>query len=294
MKFDNLKTWLYEVSRGYTLPMSLLPCLVAVACGYKLGGNVFYGILATIGVVSAHLGTNVFDDFIDHITKTPKQKCKTAYLDNNFTTPKKIFVFAMFYFCVAAIIGLFFLSKTGWQILIPAIVGGLICLTYPKLTRFCLGEISLALAFGPLLFGGISYVMLNVFSLSMLLLSIPVSIFITVLLVAHALMDYEFDIKSGKKTFCTVLGSKKKALLGLFSLIACGYLSTILIVVLKIIPWYSLLIFVTLPLTVCLYKGLNQYIEQNSFETCDFMKNFKIARNISVFYNLILFFSIII
>ena len=46
MKFDNLKTWLYEVSRGYTLPMSLLPCLVAVACGYKLGGNVFYGILA--------------------------------------------------------------------------------------------------------------------------------------------------------------------------------------------------------------------------------------------------------
>jgi len=290
MKFADLKIWFYDVSRGYTLPMSLLPCAIAVLLAYKLGGNLLFGVAASVGVICAHLGTNVFDDFIDTVSKTPKQKCKTKYLDDNFTTVGKIFVFAMMYFMVALAIGLFFFFKAGWQVVIPAVLGGLICLIYPVLTRFFMGEAALSLAFGPLLFGGISYVMLSQFNLNMLLVSVPVSIFITVLLIAHALMDYDFDILSGKKTFCTVSGSKENALKGLMAVIILGYLLTIVLVFVKILPLCSILTFLTLPLVFSLHAGLKEYILAQSEEEKDFMGNFKIARSVSVFYNLILLF----
>lgn len=288
MKLSDLKVWFYEVSRGYTLPMSLLPCAIAVLLGYKLGGNLLFGIIASVGVICAHLGTNVFDDFIDSITKTPKQKCKTQYLDNNFTTIPKIFVFAMFYFAIAFVIGLFFFFNVGWQVVIPVILGGAICLVYPVLTKFFMGEATLSLAFGPLLFGGISYVMLSQFNLKMLLISVPVALFITVLLIAHALMDYDFDILSGKKTFCTLLKSKQNALKGLMAVIAIGYVLTLVLVYLNIMPLLALFTLLTVPLAFKLNKGMSEYILAQNDEARDFMANFKLARSLSVYYNLIL------
>ena len=55
-----IKLWFVEISRGYTLLMSVCPWLVAFVIGGKNGGNILYGILALIGLVCAHLGTKVF------------------------------------------------------------------------------------------------------------------------------------------------------------------------------------------------------------------------------------------
>ena len=90
----NIFYWLFTVSRGYSAPMSILNWLVIFVLTIKTNSNanVLYGILALIGILFAHLGTNLFDDCVDYILKTPKQECKTEYLDKGFTTINKVFV----------------------------------------------------------------------------------------------------------------------------------------------------------------------------------------------------------
>lgn len=286
-----IKLWFVEVSRGYTLLMSVCPWLVAFVYCLKNGGNIFYGIISLIGLVCAHLGTNVFDDYIDHISGVPKQKCKTAYLDEKRTTINKILILAIIYFSIAAIIGFFFTFKFGLPIVVLVGLGGGICLLYPKLNFVCLGEIALGAAFGPLLFLGVSYVMLGQLSEVAFWVSFPVSAFIVGLLWTHALMDYDFDKESCKKTFCTVLGSKDNALLGLVILMAFGYTSCVILSVLNILPKLSLTVFVTLPLALKLIKELSLYNLSSKVST--FMRIFAISRNLSVLFNLIIVLSIL-
>ena len=167
------KFWFIQVSRGYTLPMSITNWLVVFSLAFFNGGNWLYGILALLGFASAHMGTNVFDDFIDHIKGVPKQKCKTVHIDNGQTNLKAILILALIYFAMALFIGIFLFIKCGWIVLGLAAAGGIIALLYPFSNRFGLGELAVGLTFGPLLFAGVYYVMLGRISVQAMLISRP-------------------------------------------------------------------------------------------------------------------------
>ena len=55
-----------ECSRIFSLPMSILSWLVVFTYSIIDSGNVFYGLLALIGISFAHLGTNLLDDYFDY------------------------------------------------------------------------------------------------------------------------------------------------------------------------------------------------------------------------------------
>ena len=287
------KFWFVDVSRGYSAPMSILNWAVIFALCVKLHGNVFNGILGLVGLLCAHLGANVYDDYVDYISDVPKQECKTRYLTEGLTDAPTIRKLAFLYFGIAAAIGLFFMFKCGLGVLVPAIAGGIICVIYPKMNYYCLGELTLGAAFGPLMFAGMSYVMLGYFSMDFILISIPVALFTLALLIAHALMDYDFDVSCNKKTFCTTLGSKNNALAGLFTLILGGYIITLTLILVGKLPLTALYTLLTVPTALNLRNSLKQYNEATDETQRDFMKNFRLARNLSVFFNLILLLAII-
>lgn len=291
---NKLKVWFFEVSRGYSVPMSVLNSLVAFLFCLNSNGNFFYGILAMIGVIFAHMGVNVFDDFVDYILKTPKQDCKTAYLDRNVFTIKQVLFGAIFYFSIALIIGFYLFLKLGLPILFLSVIAGVICLLYPKLNNFALGELAVGLTFGPLLFMGISFVMLGNFSIPLILISIPVSLLTVCVLLTHALMDYDFDIESGKKTLCILSGSKKNALNLIFFIIIFAYLFIGGLIIFKILPILTIFVFLTIFYAINLYKGLSKYIVDDVHEKSDFLKNFAYSRNLSSLFNLILIIVLIL
>ena len=105
--------WLFTVSRGYSAPMSILNWLVVFVLTMKVNpsANSLYGFLGLIGIVFAHLGTNLFDDCVDYLLKIPKQKCKTEYLENGFTSINSVFFVTAAYVCIALSIGVFFYLK---------------------------------------------------------------------------------------------------------------------------------------------------------------------------------------
>ena len=62
--FSTIYFWL-KAARLHTLPMSFMSWLVVFCWCAKLGGNISLGILALIGVMLAHLGVNLIDDYFE-------------------------------------------------------------------------------------------------------------------------------------------------------------------------------------------------------------------------------------
>ena len=291
---DRIFYWLFTISRGYSAPMSILNWFVAfiLIIKFEPNANVLYGLIALIGIFFAHLGTNLFDDCVDYLLKVPKQKCKTEYLDTGYTSIKTVFCVTAFYFLTALAVGTFFVIKSGAPVLYLCLPVILIILLYPKLNNYALGELAVGLCFGVLMFSGLSYVMTGSFNLNLIIISVPVSLLTVAVLYTHALMDFDFDKKSGKYTLCRLLQTKSNALNGLMGIYFAAFGGTFWLIFKNTVPVWSAIIIVLIPLIIKLYFSMKKYISKTENDKNEFLINFKLARNISVFYNLILIFTI--
>ena len=74
-----------------------------------------------------------------------------------------------------------------------------------------IGELAVGITYGPLLFEGVYYVMTGHFSLKLLWLSISFALVAITLLYTDFFLDFNTDKEEGKKTLCTVSGSKHNA-----------------------------------------------------------------------------------
>lgn len=283
----------FKASRGYSLPMSIISWLIIFIYALKFhNGSLFDGILGLIGIVFAHLGTNLFDDYIDFKDNVPKQKYKSTYIDNKETNLKTIFKMVCYYFSIPTLIGLFFTIKFGFVIPIIAIFVGVLSLLYPKINHIGLGELVVGTIFGPVLFYGVYFVMTGqLYNFKILPLSFCVFIFTILVLDVHAYMDYDTDIQAKKRTLCTILKSKKKAYWAIYVLICSGYLLTLFLITNKIISNWGFLTFLTIPQAYKLLKSLKIY---NPKDENGFIINFIMARNLTIAYEILLILGIVI
>lgn len=286
----NLKFW-FMAARGYSLPMSLFSFLVVFAWCAKNNGNYYYGLLSFIGIAFAHLGTNLFDDYIDFKNNVPKQDAKRGYFEQSNTSLKQIFIATFFCFLISFIIGLFFVIKIGMAVALVAVFTAFLCVLYPKLNYYSLGEVALVLAFGPNIFYGVSLVMGVNFGFELLIISLLVGVLTVILLLAHALMDFDSDKEVQKRTLLVLLKTKKNALNFLFLLIAISYLTIFLLLYTQTISLLGLLSLLTLFMTYKLYIYLKEYTLAPNPKM--FLRNFILARNLVSSLDIILTLAII-
>lgn len=323
--FSTIFFWL-KAARLHTLPMSFMSWLVVFCWSFKQGGNILLGVLALVGVMLAHLGVNLIDDYFDYkkevgtIKSTDEkksikmQKGKCKYLIDGKATLSQLLLVIIIYFGLASLIGLYLLIVCGWPVAAIASLGAVFCLLYPFLTYWGLGEVAVGMTFAPLLFAGTSFVMLGYVSLTILLLSISTGLLTVGLLHTHALMDYDCDVKDKKKTLCTLSGSKKNALIELGLMMGLAYVNILLGVVLGLFPVATLATFITAPLAIVLYQLMKLNIEhpevipERKFwmgpmdnwneivknNAQNFMLRFYISRNIMMFFTVILCFGVLI
>ena len=159
--------FIMECSRIFSLPMTFFSWLVIFVYSISESGNVLYGLTAFIGLAFAHLGTNLLDDYFDYkslikrvdFDKTEylknSQKTKCRYLISGAMKESQLLSISASYFAVALFIGLFLYLRCGVGVLYFALVGAIISILYPFLSRICLSELAVSLAYGPALFGGV-------------------------------------------------------------------------------------------------------------------------------------------
>ncbi|MBE7705734.1 MAG: prenyltransferase [Cyanobacteria bacterium SIG30] len=288
---EKIKQW-FIACRGYSLPMSILCFLTAFTYCYLNKGNIFYGFLAFVAIIFVHLGVNLYDDFIDTILKTPKQKCKTEYLDKNIFSLKHILWGFIIYFFFASLIGIFFIYKIGFEILYLVVPTIIISLLYPKLSHYVPSEFFISLIFGPLMFEGISVVMLNRFDFDLFLISIPISILVGVVAMVHSFMDLDFDKVSGKKTYPSLFKTKNSAIIGIISLIIFVYFYTFWLVFDGIISFIALFSLISIYFLIKLQKSMQKYIEEK--EDSAFLPNFMLCQRIFILYTVIIIISLMV
>lgn len=281
--------WLKN-SRIFSLPMAILSWLVIFVYALKNGGNILNGVIALIGISFAQLATNLFDDYIDYKNLPPNsQQAKCSYIKEGKATLNDILKIVIFYLSISCLTGLFLLFRCGLPVIWLALIGGIIALLYAKLSQRGFSELAVGITFGPLLFEGVYFVMTGNFSFDVFIMSLAVVMFTIGLMYTHTVLDFEGDMYSHKKTLVCRLGSKTKAINGVFIVYGLGYLFTLILAYIMKNP-DILATFVLVPLVFNLRNSLK------SFECGGDKKEFYFrllkARNLMVFYSIILTLAI--
>lgn len=258
--------------------MTIFSWLIIFTYSAVNSGNIRYGFLSFIGIGFVHLATNLIDDFFDykHLIKMVdfnkdeylknSQKTKCRYLITGRITEQQLLRIIVLYLFISLLIGTFLFVKCGTGVLQYMLAGGIIAVLYPVLSRICLSELAVALAYGPILFGGVYYVMTGTNSMNVFLLSIPSMLITVVLLYIHTVMDFEYDLNEGHLTIANRFNSELDSLIILKLLLIASYASIIFLCIFDIVDWQVFLTFLTIPLSADLYKSLAEYSSNPDYE----------------------------
>ena len=272
---QNKISTILECSRIFSLPMTIMSWLVVFVFSVINSGNILYGIVCLIGICFAHLGTNILDDYFDYkslikqvdfdkkeyLKNTQKTKCR--YLVSGILSESQVLILAGIYFFIASVIGLFFYIKCGTPVIKFALAGGFIAILYPILSKIRLSEFAVGLAYGPILFGGVNFVMTKTISWEVFVLSIPTMIMTVILLYIHTIMDFDFDLKEGHYTVANAFDSQLDSLIILKIFTILAYISLFGICIFDISDWQVLISLITIPLSIDLYKSMKDFSIDN-------------------------------
>lgn len=264
---------LIMITRAYALPMSIFSWLVAFAYGLSQSGNTIYGIIALFGICFAHLGANMFDDYIDYnnlkrvdengnIFLINAQQGKCEYLLSKTITPNQLLLFSLLCFGLAVCIGIFFITKIGISIFIIMLLSGLAGILYPIAGKYRLCETLIALIYGPFLFGGVSCVMSGAYDWKTLIICLPTMLLTVNLLYTDTMLDYDLDKSENKKTVANMF-SRKNSLICHKLLLILVYLSLFL-VYLSINTIGIFITLITIPMAINLISSMKLYIDNKT------------------------------
>lgn len=219
-------------------------------------------LLVLIGGISFHASANVLNDYFDYkggtdninIYHNPFSGGSRLIQDGIFT-PKKTLILGLTFLMMGAAIGICLVFLTGPLLLVFGIAGTLFILIY-SIDRIGLsyigrglGELTIAISFGPLILLGTCYVMAGRLYLSAFWLSLPVALLIALILLVNGYPDYDADKATNKYTLVVTLGKGRTRYL-YASMLLSTYLFIIIGVVLNIIPIWTLISLLTLPMAI--------------------------------------------
>ncbi len=268
-----LKFWIGN-ARTVSLAQSLMPAIVAVVMAIGSEGfNIWAALAAVVGVVLAHLGMNLADDYFDY--KADRKDARKDLVRQGFRARSGKYPYLAD--------GSASLGELKWAIIvalgIAAVLGGAILVFRPlisiviialatlflgifysappfKFSYRGLGELTIGIIFGPLLMGGVYAASAGRIDPFVVFISAPVGLLVVNILFTHSFIDQIADKASGKMTFAILLGNDKR------NIVASGLINTLpfAIVAVGVIigmlsPWY-LLVFLIFPRAIWLVRSL--------------------------------------
>lgn len=269
-------------ARKASLAQSMLPAILAVVIAINEAEfNIYLAILAVLGVVSAHLGMNLADDFFDYKVNTAESRkelsrqgirariVKYPYLTSNESTLQDLKKAIVLFLLFAAIMGGIILTvRFNWLIALIAFLTLFLGISYSgfpfKFSYIGLGELVIGIIFGPLLMMGVYIASANRLDSSVVLASILVGLLVVNILFTHSFIDKKADESANKMTFARLLKTNKANLTAsvLFNFIP--YLIIVAGVVLKYLHPLYLLIFLVLPRSIWLIKSLFDFAKSEN------------------------------
>lgn len=252
MLTKKLRIWIRAV-RPFSFTGSLIPVILGSVLAFTEDKfNIGYFFLSAIAIILLHAGVNLLSDHDDFVRKvdTKDSYGSSGILIENLLKLKDISKVGKCLLVIGVLIGLFLAYKKGLVVLLIGLIGALGGYSYTgrplSLKYRGLGAPLVFLLFGPLMVIGSYYVQTQTVTFSALWVSIPVGLLTTAILHVNDIRDIVYDKKAGIKTLSILIGKNKSKKI-YYGLIIFSYLSVLVMSLYNIVPYWSLICFVTAP-----------------------------------------------
>ncbi|MEN3045216.1 MAG: prenyltransferase [Candidatus Hydrothermales bacterium] len=241
----------FKATRPFSFTATFVSCVLGALLAKEL--SLPFLFITLLGVLLIHAGVNALNDLMDYKYKVDDWLVIGAsrMLQDKLLTIKEQTALVLILLLLGSTIGLILTILKGIWILIIGIVGLFLGVFYQVkpigLKYRALGDLSVFLAFGPLLAFGSYYVQTQEISILPIIISFPVGFLVIGILHGNNFRDLVEDIKAGYKTVASYLGVKGSSYYYLI-LVFLSYLFTIILIILKIIPWQTIIVLFTAPL----------------------------------------------
>ena len=246
----------YEIVRPFSFTASTVPVAAGGALAAWNDGFAWSLFLAALlASVSLHAGTNVVNEIYDvrkGVDSITSPRASHAIVKGRIRE-REAFALAFGLYALAASIGVALIAVRGWPVAALGLAGlaaGYFYTAPPFEYKFkALGLPLVFVMMGPLMVVGSYYVVAGSFDPSTLVVSIPVGLLVMAILHGNEWRDISEDARAGATTFSIHYG-RHVAYLGYVGLVVGAYIVLALAVVAKILPEWTLLAMLSLPLLV--------------------------------------------
>jgi 1,4-dihydroxy-2-naphthoate polyprenyltransferase len=251
------------------LTATIVPVVLGIAIAASHGlFDLAAAALTVMGAAFVQLGLNVANDVFDSVqgaddaNVTPTQfSGGSRVIQYGLVSLRQMATLATLFYVLAGIVGLVLLATHGSPaLLVIGVVGFVVSLGYTapplKFVYRGLGEIAVALGFGPLMLLG-AYVVQTGGALAWepFVASIPVALLVALILYVNEIPDRRGDAHAGKRTL-PVRFSRTTIITGYNVAAAAAYLAVVAGVVTGVLPIPTLLMLLTIPLARQVSAGL--------------------------------------
>ena len=252
---DGVTRWLV-VTRAAVLPMTLFAGLVAGllavrAEGFRLG----LFALALLGILLAHTCNNLLNDLADTEvgldTETyPRALYAPHPLLSGLVTKKQLIAAVLLINLADLAIMLVLASQRGWPVVAFALSGLLLSYAYTapplRLKKRGLGEPDVFVTWGPLMVAGTYYSAVGDLPWQVWVASVPYGLLCTTVLMGKHIDKIPYDEPTGTRTVPVLLG-EARARTATLALLVGFYLTVVVAVAARALPWPALLVLAGLP-----------------------------------------------
>ena len=245
-------------ARPQTLTAALSPVIVgwAAASGLVNEFNLLPAVAALLGALLLQIAANFANDLSDYRRGAdgPERLGPIRAAASGLLTEKQLFRAVIFIFILAMIPGIYLIVNAGWMVLVIGLSGIIAGITYvggpwPYGYRG-LGEVFVFIFFGVIAVAGTFFVQTGSINAEVVLLSVPVGLTVTAILVVNNVRDLVLDKAVGKQTLAVIFGSKVSRYVYLIMLLVAYLIPTLLPLFFANLSWWLLVVWVSFPLVV--------------------------------------------
>ena len=273
MKFKGILTLARPNFLILSAILGLLGSSIAWYEHQEFGGpfNLGYAFLATFGLIIAHAGVNIFNDYFDSRSTLDTKTQRTPFsggsgaIQSGLISEKGALWTGIATLIIIIPIGIFFTITVGWHLL-PLLAIAILCIILytPLILRMGYPEWSAGLGLGVLPVLGAYFVQTGNYSIGAVLASIPSGILVHNLLLLNEFPDAEYDSTVKRRTLPITVGKKNAAIFySVLNIIV--YLWIIGTFIWHYVPAFTLLGLLTVPLAIKAINSSFKYDNRSKF-----------------------------
>jgi 1,4-dihydroxy-2-naphthoate octaprenyltransferase len=238
-------------TRPAFFPASVAPVIIGSAWGYRVAGRFDWLLftLALIATLCVHLACNVLNDVGDDLTGADRINDErifpytggSRFIQNGVMSVREMAALGITLLVIAALMGLALIDLRGPAVLFFGVAGVLIGVLYSvprvQLAAHGVGEAAIAIAFGVLPVTGAAWLQSDRLDWASVLISVPVGMWVTAILLINEVPDRNADARAGKRTLVVRLGAEGARRLYLaLQVTACA--AFLLAGIMRLVPWW--------------------------------------------------------